>query len=79
MTFVIGFLPGTEDTEKKILRETTTMQEPVLQRRQQTRQQGCPPWQFGDENVLVARMGSVADRAQTVQRGDAHGSREITV
>ena len=33
VTSVFGFLPGTEDTEKKNLRETTTSQELVLQRR----------------------------------------------
>jgi len=34
VTSVFGFLPGTEDTKKKNLRETTTSQELVLQRPQ---------------------------------------------
>ena len=42
-----------------------------LQRSQQARQQGCPPGQFRDEDVLVARMGAVAYRTQTVERWDA--------
>jgi hypothetical protein len=43
----------------------------LLQRSQQTRQQGYPPGQFRDEDVLVARVGAVAYRTQTVERWDA--------
>jgi hypothetical protein len=43
----------------------------LLQSSQQTRQQGYPPGQFRDEDVLVARVGAVAYRTQTVERWDA--------
>ena len=51
----------------------------LLQRGQQSSKQCCPPGQLGDENVLVARVGAIADRAQTVERWDAQRSREIAV
>ena len=45
----------------------------------QTGQKQCAAWQFGDDDVLVNGVSTVADSAHAVERGDADAGGEVAV